>query len=314
MIRLRHSGFGVTGALLLLAFVAAPLAAATLPPDSSSAQSLRLPRGARAVGLGEAYTALASGSESLAWNPAGLDNIRALQASASHMAYVQGIGVDTLQVALPIYGTGAWGVGLDYLYATDQGYDNWGNPTGDFSDFDFSAQIAMSFELPADMHLGGTYKIIREGYGSQFAMGSGFDFGWQWKNLFDHLDLGLVVQNLGTPIALGQGYGFLPITWRGGGALHLTQAWLISADFDHQAIDFYNKGHFGTEYSLPIGDFTAALRGGYSITPAQALGGLTGLAVGGGLTYGRFQVDYAWQPMGDLGDTHRVSLTYSSWQ
>jgi len=299
---------------LALALLAAPLAADNNGGGLSASNSLRIPRSARAVGLGEAYTAVVEGSEAMTWNPAGMNSIRDLQASASHLAYAQGISVDGLQVAMPIYGTGAWGLGLDYLYASDQGYDNWGNPTGDFSLFDFSAQVALSFELPWDMHLGGDYKILRQGYGTQFAMGSAFDLGLQWKDLFKHLDLGFVAQNLGTPMALGQGFGNLPITWRGGAALHLTQNWLLSADYDYQAVDYFGKGHFGTELTLPVGNFTAAVRGGYSITPAQALGGLTGLAVGAGLGYGRFQVDYAWQPLGDLGDTHRVSLTYSSWQ
>lgn len=297
---------------LALACFAAPALAEQVTGGSAS-QSLRLPRGARAVGLGEAYVSLASGSDALAWNPAGMNSVRALQASIDHLTYVQGVGLDSLALALPIYGLGAWGLGFDYLYASDQGYDNWGNPTGDFSLFDFSAKIAVSFELPWDMNLGGSYKILRQGYDTQFSMGSAFDFGWQWKGLFKRLDLGLAAQNLGTPMALGQGFGQLPVTLRAGGALHVTDSLLLSADFDQQAVDFYNKGHFGLEYSAALGDFNTSLRAGYSVTPAQALGGLTGLALGAGVEWGKYKVDYAWAPMGDLGDTHRLSLTYSSW-
>lgn len=297
---------------LALACLAAPVFAESVSGGSASS-SLRLPRGARAVGLGEAFVAVASGSDALAWNIAGMNSVRALQASLDHLSYVQGVSVDSLNVVLPIYGMGAWGMGMDYLYASDQGYDNWGNSTGDFSLFDFSAKLGLSLELPWDMHLGGAYKILRQGYGNQFSMGSGFDFGWQWKGLFKRLDLGVAAQNLGTPMALGQGYGHLPVTFRAGGALHLTDALLLSADFDHQSVDFYNKGHFGLEYSAPLGDFLASVRGGYSITPAQALGGLTGLAIGAGVEYGKYKFDYAWQPLGDLGDTHRLSLTFSSW-
>lgn len=280
---------------------------------SSSAQSFRLSRDARAVGLGDAYVALANGADALDWNPAGMNSVRALQANATHLSYIQGIGVDSLNVALPIYGLGAWGLGVDYLYSSDDGYDNWGNPTGGFSIFDFSAKVAVSFELPWDMHVGGDYKILRQGYGSQFSMGSGFDLGWQWKGLFKRLDLGVTAGNLGTPVALGNTFGLLPLTLKGGAALHLGEHLLLSADYDHQTVDFVNKLHTGAELSGDAGPFHLAARGGYTLGPQQDLGGLTGLAVGGGLSLGAWAVDYAWQPLGDLGTTHRITLTYSSW-
>lgn len=297
---------------LAWAWLAAPALAAT-GGGASSGESFRLARDARAVGLGDAYVALASGSDALDWNPAGMNSVRDLQASASHLSYVQDIGVDTLNLALPIYGLGAWGLGLDYLYSSDTGFDNWGNSTGDFNIFDFSAKVAISFELPWDMHVGGLYKILREGYGPQLTMGSAFDLGWQWKSLFDHLDLGVTAGNLGTPIALGQSFGLLPMTFKGGAALHLGEHLLISSDYDYQMVDFVSKVHLGAELGSDAGPFHVAARGGYTLSPQQDLGGLAGLGVGGGISFGRWTADYAWQPMGDLGSTHRISLTYSSW-
>ena len=299
--------------LLTLASPAAAAASNSNWTSASSGQSLRLARGARAAGLGDAYTALASGAESLAWNPAGMNSVRALQMSASHLSYLEGIADDTLQVALPIYGLGAWGIGLDYLYTGDEGYDNWGKSTGDFSVFDFSAQIGVALELPADLWLGAVYKTLRQGYGYQFSMGSSFDVGLQWRGLFKRLDLGLLAANLGTPTALGQTFGPLPVTFKGGAALHLTDAWLLSADFDHQMVDYVNKVHTGTEVTIPAGPMTLLARGGYTFGPQQQLGDLSGLAAGLGVQFGAWTVDYAWQPLGDLGQTHRVSLTWSSW-
>lgn len=299
-------------ALVLVLALAAPLAAAS-GGGSTSSQSLRLARGARAVSLGGAYTALASGAEAMAWNPAGMNSVRALQATASHLSYIEGISDDTLQIALPIYGMGAWGLGLDYLYASDQGYDNWGAETGAFNIYDFSAQVGLSLELPWDMHLGAVYKTLRQGYGAQHSMGSAFDFGWQWKGLFKRLDLGAVMGNLGTPMALGKGFGILPVTYKVGAVLNLTDSWLFSADFDHQAADFFNKVRLGTELNAKAGSFRLSGRGGYVIGPEQDLGGLAGMALGVGVGRGKWQLDYAWQPLGDLGTTHRVSATFSSW-
>lgn len=300
----------VLAAALLLG--ALPLEA--LAGGTTASQSLRLARGARAAGLADAYSALAEGSAAMAWNPAGMNSVRALEAAASHLSYLDGIAVDTLQVVLPIYGLGAWGLGLDYLYAGDQGYDNWGEPTGEFGVFDFTWSLGFSLELPRDMHLGAVYKALRQGYGGQMSMGSGFDLGWQWKGLFgQRLDLAAVGANLGTPMALGQNFSPLPITWKLGAALRPLEAWTLSADFDHQPVDHVNKWHLGSEVRRRAGDYRLAARGGYTLGPQQELGGLTGLAVGAGLGLRQWQLDYAWQPLGDLGSTHRVSVTYQSW-
>lgn len=299
--------------LLIAAWLLALPALAATGGGQTGAQSLRLLRGARPVGMGGAYVAVASGADSILWNPAGMDQLRALQADYGHLAWLDGVSDDSLQVAMPIYGLGGWGVGVNYLYAQDQAYDNWGNPGDNFNLFDFSAQAAMSVELPADMHAGGVYKILREGYGSQFAMGSGFDFGWQWRNLFKRLDLGLGAYNIGTPIALGGNFAVLPITLKGGAALHLTDSWLLAVDYDHQPVDFFNTWHFGTEYAYQLGDWQLVGRGGYSLGAEQDQGDLAGLALGFGVGTGKWMVDYAFTPQGDLGTAHRLSLTWSSW-
>jgi hypothetical protein len=299
---------------LIALLLCLPLAAfAAVGGGSSASQSFRLPRGARAVGLGGAYTALASGANALAWNPAGLNTVRDIQIAASHLGYIQDINDDTLQLAQPIYGLGAWGLGVDYLYTSEQGYDNWGNATDAFNVFDFSAQLGFSLELPGDLWAGAVYKILRQGYANQFSMGSAFDLGLQRRALWGRLDLGFAAQNLGTPMGLGRGFGLLPITLRSGAALHLTKRWLISVDWDAQVVDYVNKVHAGSEFLWPAGAWTLAARGGWTAGPQSELGGLTGLSVGLGVQRGAFAVDYAWEPLGDLGSAHRLSLTWSRW-
>jgi len=296
----------------LACLLAAPAMAATGGGQSGS-QSLRLMRGARPAGMGGAYVAVANGADAMQWNAAGMNQLRALQANAGHLNWLDGVSDDYLLVAMPIYGMGAWGLGVNYLYAQDQAYDNFGNPGENFGVFDFSAQVAMSVELPWDMHLGGVYKTLRQGYDAQFAMGSAFDFGWQWRSLFKRLDLGAGLYNAGTPVALGANFAILPITYKAGAALHLSDNWLLAVDFDHQPIDFFTKWHAGTEYSFKAGDWTLLGRGGYTVGPEQDQGELAGLALGFGIGTGKWTVDYAFTPQGDLGMAHRVSLTWSSW-
>ncbi|MBI3565954.1 MAG: hypothetical protein HY079_12210, partial [Elusimicrobia bacterium] len=53
-----------------------------------------------------------------------------------------------------------------------------------------------------------------------------------------------------------------------------------------------------------------AARAGYQFGHGsdQLQSKLVGLGAGLGLKFGRFKLDYAFQPYGDLGNTHRVTL------
>jgi hypothetical protein len=294
--------------------------------DGASAVSgliFQLPLNARPVGMGGAYVATASGADSLLWNPAGLNQLRDWQVGLGQLNYVQGTTDDYLQLARPIYGLGAWGLGATYFDSgSQQYYDVAGNSMGTFSDWDFSAQVALAVQLPDELSLGLTYKILRESYAYQSAMGSAFDLGLQWRQILPALDLGFTALNLGTPMALGSTYNPLPETLKGGLALHLGPNLLLAADEDFEPWTAPNSNHFwgesinlvhvGVEASLPVGSWTITGRGGYIFGPAQMEeGGTTGLSVGAGITMGDWQVDYAWVPMGDLGQANRLSLTYS---
>ncbi|HXB98193.1 MAG TPA: PorV/PorQ family protein [bacterium] len=310
--------------ILLLALLVSPAAAwAANGAGQVAGISLLLPVGARPVAMGGAYAAVASGTDSLLWNPAGLNQLRDVQLGLGELNYVQGVNDYYLQVARPIYGLGAWGVGATYLDSgPQQYYDVRGNAGSTFSDSEFSAQVALAVQLPDELSLGLTYKLLRESYAYQGAMGSAFDLGLQWRRMLPALDLGLTIQNLGTPIALGSTYASLPEAVKLGVALHLGPDLLLAVDDDfepwtaagatHLWSDSVNLVHVGAEANLPVGSWTVTGRAGYVLGPAQAdQGGLTGLTVGGGVTLGDWQVDYAWEPMGDLGQTQRLSLTYS---
>ena len=278
----------------------------------TSMPSLLLPLDARAVGMGSAYVAVASGADSLNWNPAGMNQLAVPQAEAGHLSWVQEVNDEYLGMAFPIYGLGAWGVALNYLYTQDNYYDYLGNKGGTFTDADLSAKIAMSLQLPNDMNIGLLYKLLRQDYATQFDMGSGFDVGWQWRDVDKFLDLGATAQNLGTPVGLGGTQYSLPITLKLGAATHLGSNLLLAADDEFEPIDSFNYIHLGAETTARVGDWTTAARAGYTFGPAQADGGLTGLSVGLGVGFGPWQVDYAYAPQGDLGQAQRLTLTWNA--
>jgi len=110
----------------------------------TSVTSLKLPLGARAAGMAGAYTALGDDSLSILYNPAGLTELREVQMEASHLEWLDGVRDDSVNIGVPIFGMGAWGLGATYLYSQDSERDNWGNLTGrTFNDFDFSETLGI---------------------------------------------------------------------------------------------------------------------------------------------------------------------------
>lgn len=303
---------------LLLALA---LAAARLRADGSAItanDTLELTRDPRPAALGGAYSALASGPDSMNTNPSGLTDLRLTQLQISHLAYVQGINGETVELGMPIYGLGAWGLGGSCVYSSDQGRDNWGNSTGTFGNYDTSLMAALALQWRF-LSGGFTYQVLRSDYAVQnkvegaFALGSDFNFGMQARHLLDgRLDLGISGQNFGTPMSLGNSVYSLPMTWCGGAAWSLLPQWKLAAEFSHQPVDFFNAWHFGTEYVMDLGQSgSVALRAGYIDSAQSQLGGGSGFSAGLGLGWSVWHFDYAASSMGDFGLVHRLSLAYT---
>jgi hypothetical protein len=65
----------------------------------------------------------------------------------------------------------------------------------------------------------------------------------------------------------------------------------------------------GTEYTRKLGSSLAvAMRGGYN-TVSKDVGGSKGFTLGLGLKYSCYSIDYAYMPLGDIGDINRFSLS-----
>ncbi|MBA7510386.1 hypothetical protein ES705_02370 [subsurface metagenome] len=65
----------------------------------------------------------------------------------------------------------------------------------------------------------------------------------------------------------------------------------------------------GVDYKLS-NNVNVAWRIGYN-TKTTDVGGLGGCSLGLGGNFKRYRVDYAFVPFGDLGDTHRISISIS---
>lgn len=88
--------------LAVLLALGPPAAALQNRIGASSAEFLRLGVGGRALGMGEAYTALSEGPEAAYWNPAGLAGLKRPAASYTRAVLPAGLSLDFGGIAAPM--------------------------------------------------------------------------------------------------------------------------------------------------------------------------------------------------------------------
>ncbi|MDD5658300.1 MAG: hypothetical protein PHF00_13695, partial [Elusimicrobia bacterium] len=120
----------MTAGLFAVLLVLAPQAAALQKNvGTAAAEFLRLGAGARALGMGEAYSAVAEGADAVYWNPAGLARVSRPEVSYTRSEMPAGLHQDFGAVAAPVrwlHGTVAFAVtrlsqdSLDLVDATNR--------------------------------------------------------------------------------------------------------------------------------------------------------------------------------------------------
>jgi len=150
---------------------------------------------------------------------------------------------------------------------------------------------------------GAVVKYNQQTLGSQTYSAFAVDLGLLW-NPFNHLNLGLTYSNLGTVVA----GSLLDSVWRVGASYDVDKNLLVAVSTDLK-LGGFNRQQMGAEYYI-IPD--VAVRAGYIHNFTEyKLDGLTGLTAGLGVGIVKNMVfDYAFVPYGDLGNSHRLSITY----
>lgn len=289
-----------------LLLVALLVLAPRISGAAESAAFLNIGVGARGLGMGGAYTALADDASGLYWNPAGLSNLQKREFAASHAEMFENTRLDFLAYAHPT-SHGTFAAGLTYLsQGKIEGRDSLGRPTAgyDASDAAVSAGYACKFEL-AD--LGTTVKYLRSHIGSAETQALAVDVGA--KRELERIVVGAAMRNLGPGIKYQDQRNDLPLRFALGAAYKFPGGHAAAAELINGPRGAGTDAAFGGEYQT-VKNFY--LRAGYATQ--TAIGGGSGFDAARGLTMGlgarndKWSLDYALLPSGELGRSHRFSI------
>jgi len=309
---------GVAGIMfLLLGFVSISLSA-----EVDSAPYLRMGAGARSIGMGSAFTAVADDATSTLLNPGGLTNVKddySLVLFASKMSLDRKHSLIAGTVNLKDAGT----LGCAVVNAGTGGitsYDSNGNPGEVFDASDLAIAVSYGYGIKGvgstdsaleNISFGGGVKILTssfeaEGFERKTGLG-GFDVGLCANGLSGKLNYGLALSNFGGNVAP---------------ALNVGAAYKLTVNNEHQAIasldvrkELVTLSEDENTLGIRIGaecwyKNTLAVRAG-----AQPVGSRNSLYAGFGVRIANIQVDYALATESavyqlDDSNMHYISISY----
>ncbi|GBR75877.1 hypothetical protein NO2_0508 [Candidatus Termititenax persephonae] len=284
------------------------LGAAVNGPGTTAANYLKIGLGAKAVALGENFTAGSEDTSSIYWNTAGLSSIKNARVDFMQLNWLAGISAKTIFGAAPLTEKDTLGVYLMMLdtpqdtvttFAPD-GSNSYHKTDDKFKSAISVLNLAYSRVISTALNVGLGLKIISEDLAGEQAGGAALDAGIIYKDLLPSLTLGASLQNLGlkqlrqdeeypTQLSLGASYALSVFRNR----LNLLADVKIPND---------NDLRFGVGAEYWLGNFFAG-RAGYNT--------FSKFSLGLGVALSSLAADYAYVPMGDLGVTHRISLGYT---
>jgi hypothetical protein len=179
--------------------------------------------------------------------------------------------------------------------------------SGSFNATDGAYALTYARNLTPLLSLGLTGRYIQQKIDSYSASTFAGDIGLN-KRLQDHpISFGLAIKQLGPAIKFRGESDPLPLSVDAGVAATVwRQNLLMTADARWRRDNTPGYG-IGLEFGHSVGENGRfALRSGYDSTTTDA--GTSGLTLGGGLGFGRLDMDVAWVPFADLGNTYRYAL------
>ncbi len=260
--------------------------------------------GARATGLGGAFTAISDDATAIYYNPAGLSHLKMIEINAFYDKWFMDTFLSYFCLGIP---AGAGSIGAMFLYTSYgkfEGLDEHGMPSNiTLEPFSLKGALGYGFPLGNIFSLGFSAKFdsfILDDYNKSTLL---FDIGLK-TDTKNFLFVGFTAQNISyeniNNLNLKAGIGI---------NIFNNKENSFTLEFDIKDSLLYGFSYvIGTEIKLFK---LLSIRGGYNINQTNSiLGNMTGLSAGVGFTIEKLSVDYAYSMRGDLGSTHLIGVKF----
>ncbi|OGF47873.1 MAG: hypothetical protein A2452_12070 [Candidatus Firestonebacteria bacterium RIFOXYC2_FULL_39_67] len=262
---------------------------------------------ARAMSMGSAVVGLPQGAASLFWNPAALGGLSETELGLHHNSGLGESTQETVVFGMPVNSLGGFAASLNYVdNGTFEGRDSVGDLTADYTAGNLGLSLGWGKYLLPGISAGVAVKYNRESLAAFTYQAISMDIGFLWTPV-SNLYLGLTYANLG--IKVSSALSDLESVLRFGASYEVIKNLIVAASSELKAGNRFDNLQVGAEGFI---DPMVALRAGYvhNFTDFK-LEGLTGFTAGLGVVISKsLNFDYAFVPYGELGNSHRLSLTY----
>jgi len=296
---------------------------------------------ARAVGMGEAFTAVANDASALFYNPAGLIQMTYPEAGFSYIDYPAGLKFVNLGGIWPTPQiNGVIGLQATSLYTDDMVETTPERPYGTgrtFNASDISLGLTYCQRLTQNFSVGASVKYLNERLADVSANGWAVDVGTFYATGWRRINIGMVIQNFGPDMKFVQTPFPLPINFKFGASMVVWESGmynlLVAGEFIHpnDNLEVYVLGA-----ELEVGKLIAFRMGKrmnawqrdtwdeyqedpqkdpfveFPVLNEHGNICLDGFSMGLGLRLSEAGVtcDYAWSGLGTLGPVHRFTIGY----
>jgi hypothetical protein len=186
-------------------FIPPTMAQLITKAGTSAATFLRIPVGARAIGMGGSFVSMVNDPTGLFWNPSLIASIHSNDLVVDHTLWLPGIYFDFVGMVLPLGDLGTMGISTTIMHTDDMEITTPDQPMGTGQTFNassFAIGITYSRSLTDRFSIGGTFKYIRETIYNDYAAGIGFDIGTIYQTPFAGIRLGASISNFGTKMQM----------------------------------------------------------------------------------------------------------------
>jgi hypothetical protein len=283
---------------------------------------LRNDVGARAAGLNGSFVSMTNDPNSIFYNPAALATITQPKGSVGFLKHLLDVNGGHLSYAHSLEGIGTIGGGIIFLdYGSFTETDESMNVLGTFGARDLAFVVGLGRSIDEVTSVGVNAKLIYSSIANTSSFAVALDAGVLYQIPAENITLGASILTLGTQVnAYQQTKESLPLDVKIGITKrpeHLPV--LLNLNFhklNESQDDFlqrFSSFSLGAEFLMSE---SVRLRVGYNNEQRKELklgtsAGLAGISLGGGILFGDYVLDYAFNSYGKIGGLHRISLGMS---